>query len=104
MKTKILMNRKAFYLACVLLVSGLIGCQNQIEEKNCIACCVVGQEYVKKYIFDKENPFDKATYDTVVVLAIQDGYVKYREVNSNDTDFFLSTKVEYFMKDSKPFH
>ena len=44
MKTKKSIKRKTFAFAYVLLVAGLIGCQNKTEEKSCI----VGQKYIKK--------------------------------------------------------
>jgi len=94
-----MMNRKMNgFFAYVLLVAGLCGCSNRSEEKTCI----VGQKYIKRFIWNEENPFEKTKYDTVIVIDVQNGWVKYRDVNSKDTNFFISGKVKYFLEDSKP--
>lgn len=94
-----MMNRKMNgFFAYMLLVAVLCGCSNRSEEKT----CVIGQKYIKRYIWNEDNPFEKPKYDTVIIIDVQNGWVKYRGVK--DTSFFQSTKEEYFLEDSKPYH
>lgn len=80
-------------LALVLMSLILFGCDK--KEK-----CIIGQKYVTRFIFNEENPFEKARYDTVIVLDIQNGYVKYRSMKRPFFSYY-SGKVEYFLEDSK---
>lgn len=63
--------------------------------------CIIGKMYVMELRFDENNPFEKSTFDTVLVLDKKDGYVKYRYLHRFDTTFFQSRKEKYFMQDCK---
>jgi hypothetical protein len=93
------MDRKMnIFFAYLLLVPVLYGCLNRSEEKT----CVIGKKYIKRFIFNEDNPFERAKYDTVIVIDVQNGWVKYADYSNKDTSFYRSTREEYFLQDSKP--
>jgi hypothetical protein len=84
---------KLLILTALLFVCGCTSKQNE---------CIINEKYVKRHIWNEDNPFEKPTYDTVVVVDIQSEWVKYRSLNNEDTTFFQSTRVKYFLEDCKP--
>lgn len=94
-KLKYIFNYPIFMY--MFLFIGICACSNISEEKKCI----IGQIYILRFVWHEENPFEKARYDTVIVLDKQNGWVKYRDYKSSDTISYQSNKVEYFLEDSE---
>ena len=40
---------------------------------------VIGERYLLSYNWNTDNPFDKTEKDTIIILDIKDGYVKWRK-------------------------
>jgi len=81
--------RTAIILIVILFT---YGCSNNSN-------LIIGGKYVKRHILNEDNPFEKPTYDTVTIIDIQNGWVKYRY--SDDTSYYPSTRVKYFIEDTK---
>lgn len=62
---------------------------------------VIGNKYSVKYVYDDKDPFENKNYDTLVILDMKYGYVKYQTLDvykKKDTNFFFSATEKYFNK------
>ena len=90
------------YALCTLLVVWATSCndsgfkllnQNKNVEK--------GDVYLYSHDWDAEDPFEKIEIDTVKVIDIKDGFVKWLP-NHKDSSFYLSGHLKYFKHHIKP--
>lgn len=54
----------------------------------------IGDTLLIDNTFDKEDPFVETDIDTIKVLDVKNGYIKYQNIND---DYQLSRKVKYFI-------
>lgn len=57
----------------------------------------VGEKYLYKIEWINNNPFYYFKTDTIIILDIKNGYVKYKAIGDPD-EFFHTDKV-YYLKD-----
>jgi hypothetical protein len=91
--------REMFYsgIIPIIFIVLILGCSTSNKEK-----CIIGQKYIRKLMVNEDNPFEIAIYDTVVVLDVKKGWVKYTNYKNTDTSYFYSGREEFFLEDSKP--
>lgn len=86
----------AMFVSITVSLAGVVKVVQELDKKQAQKeDVVVGQTYITK--FTPENPFLEPRIDTVIVLDVKKGYVKYRL--HTDTGSFLSTRVKYFLED-----
>jgi len=78
---------KIIFLSLVSIIL-LSSCCDYIEPK-------VGERYLYSMLWDNDNPFDDKYIDTVTVLAIKDGYVKFKKSDG----YVTSRTLNYFIGD-----
>lgn len=62
-----------------------------------------GDIYLYSHDWDEEDPFAKIEIDTVRVIEVKDGYVKWLyKLSEKDSSFYLSEKLKYFKRNIKP--
>ena len=62
-----------------------------------------GDVYLYSHDWDEQDPFAKIDIDTVRVLEVKDGYVKWLyKLSEKDSSFYLSGKLKYFKHNIKP--
>ena len=91
----------ALYILLVVWMTSCADCrfkllnQNKNVEKNDI--------YLYSHDWNTEDPFENIDIDTVKVIAIKDGFVKWLP-NYKDSSFYLSGQLKYFKHCIKPFN
>lgn len=88
---------KIGFFANILLVAGLISCNNS-SLKNQEANIEVGKNYIFSLDWDNEDPFEKIEIDTVKVVSIKGDYVQWEYKNGSR----LSGKLKFFKHRQKP--
>ena len=64
-----------------------------------------GDVYLHSHYWDTKDPFEEIDIDTVRVLEVKNGYVKWLyDIKESDSSFYLSGKLEYFKDNIKPFN
>ena len=89
--------RYAFY---TLLVVWETSCNDSgfklLNQNNIVK---VNDLYLHSFDWDTQDPFEEIEIDTVKVLEIKDGYVKWQEQGKS---YYLSGELKYFKHRIKP--
>ena len=89
------------YIIFIVVALMFFNCSKEHKNKEISKPLIIGNKYSTEYKFDKNDPFEKIRYDTVIILDLKDGYVKYQPVKFfyiKDTNMYFSTHEEYFLK------
>ena len=80
---------------CFLVLIFGVKCLDILILKNQFKEIEIGDTYLKSFYWDSEDPFEDLNIDTVKVIDIKDGYVKY-SFNCGDTPIYGSAEIKYF--------
>ncbi len=94
------------YALCTLLVVWATSCtDSRFKLLNRNKNVEIGDVYLYSHDWDEEDPFAKIEIDTVRVIDVKDGYVKWLyKLSEKDSSFYLSGKLKYFKHNIKPFN
>lgn len=72
--------------------------QTEVKQPN----INIGDTFLISFNWDEKNPFEIIEIDTILILDIKSGYVKYIYIGGRNNKFSSSMEIEYFYEDIKP--
>ncbi|WNH10013.1 hypothetical protein [Thalassobellus suaedae] len=90
---------KTAFLYAVLVVWATSCTDSSFKLRNQNNSVVINETYLYSHDWDTPDPFEKIEIDTVKVLDIKDGYVKWQEKGKS---YYLSGELKYFKHHIKP--